>query len=244
MTPAPYTSIEIIPILNDNYAYVLTASNGKTAIIDPGESEPVIQFCKNKNISPDYIFLTHHHGDHINGAKQLKQIYDCEIFGPGMEKDKIGILDHLLDENSTIEFGDEMAQIIETPGHTKGHIVYYFPHSKILLSGDTLFVMGCGRIFEGTMEDMYQSLTKLSALPDDTRIYCGHEYTLANAKFAADYYPKDKEIEKRLNVISNLRAKQKITIPSTIKEEKETNPFLRATSSIKFAEIRRAKDQF
>ncbi|MFP4313559.1 MAG: hydroxyacylglutathione hydrolase [Alphaproteobacteria bacterium] len=233
--------IEIIPTLKDNYTYILHGAE-QTAVIDAGEVQPVIDYLERNNLKLDMIINTHHHGDHVAGNHELREKYSCPVAAPEKEAQKIGGVDILLSENSDFEICGKKAQIIETPGHTLGHICLYFAQSKALFCADTLFSMGCGRVFEGTHEQMWNSLQKLSSLPDDTYIYCGHEYTLANAEFCLQVEPDNIALKQRYEEIKHLRASNKPTIPSTLKQEKETNVFLRAENVERFAEIRTQKD--
>ena len=235
--------ISIIPILKDNYAYLLTSKSGETAIVDPGEAAPVIAALESRGLSLNYILNTHHHGDHIAGNTALQEKYGAKIAGPAKEQARIENMDILLDKSSYFSFGGEKVQILETPGHTSGHICFYFPESKAVFTGDTLFLMGCGRLFEGTAEQMWNSLQKIMVLPDDTRVYCGHEYTLGGAKFCLKIEPENKDLQSRLQQVKDLRDKNQPTIPGTIGLEKKTNAFVRAGSAEKFAEIRKQKDQ-
>lgn len=236
-------SVTLIPILNDNYAYVLEAENGDVGIVDPGEAGPVISYLQSKDIKPDVIFATHHHGDHIGGIGEIQEWHRCKIAGPSREMGRIPSMDILLDEFSVYHFGGEEITVLETPGHTSGHICIYFPDNKLLFSGDTLFVMGCGRLFEGTAEQMWESFEKITALPDDTKIYCGHEYTLSNAKFGLQVEPQNEQLKARYKEMTALRDQGKPTIPSTLALEKETNVFLRAGNADKFGELRTLKDR-
>lgn len=225
-------NVTLIPILSDNYAYLLEADNGQTAIIDPGEAAPIIAALEERDIKPDMILITHYHGDHVAGLDEMLAWHDCRVMGKNH------------DNQSAFKFGGEAVQVIKTPGHKSDHVCFHFPESNILLSGDTLFVMGCGRIFDGTAEELYQSLQKLAALPDDTKIYCGHEYTLSNAQFCAHAAPDNDDIQKRLIFIEALREQKEPTIPSTIGLEKKTNLFMMAKSAAEFATLRKSKDQF
>lgn len=236
--------VSIIPVLKDNYAYLLQSASGAVAVVDPGEAAPVITFLKRFDLKPDYIFITHHHADHIDGVQELKETYNPKVVGPRAEANKIKLLDEKLDEDSIFTFGNERIRIISTPGHTNGHISYYFPHSGILFSGDTLFSMGCGRLFEGTPHEMFLSLQKLKALPDETLVYCGHEYTISGAKFGHHIEPNNEDIKLQLELAKDLRKKDTPTLPSTIGMEKKTNVFLRAKTAAEFADIRRKKDIF
>lgn len=238
--------VTLIPILKDNYAYLLEADNGERAVIDPGDAAPIIEFLDSRNIDHlDYIINTHHHWDHTDGnADMLAQYRRAKHVGPAAEERYIGELDIPLREGDEFIFGGEAVQIIETPGHTLGHICLYFLASGLAFVGDTLFSMGCGRLFEGTPAQMWSSFEKLLTLPDDTKIYCGHEYTLGNIKFAQHIEPDNQDIEIRAEEVKALRRKKKPTLPSTIRLEKKTNVFLRAGSAERFAEIRSTKDQF
>ncbi len=235
-------NVQIVPILKDNYCYIITADNGEVAVIDPGEAARIITFLDANNLSPDYILCTHHHGDHVAGVPEIKSRYDVRVVGPEHEIARIPDMQIVLNELSVFTFGGEDVQILETPGHTTGHICFYFPDSGLLFSGDTLFLMGCGRLFEGTAEQMWESFQKISALPDETKIYCGHEYTVSNGTFGLNIEPKNEDIRARLAHVRMLREKGEPSIPATLAEEKATNVFLRAGSAARFAEIRTLKD--
>lgn len=237
--------IHIIPILKDNYAYLLRFDDGKTAIVDPGEAQPVIDFLGNHGIEKlDLIINTHHHGDHVAGNGALMERYGCIIAAPEKEAEKIGDVTIMLSENTPLDFGGARARIFETPGHTLGGVCLYFESAKALFSGDTLFSMGCGRLFEGTAEVMWESFQKIAALPDDTLIYPGHEYTLSNAQFCAYAESDNFDIIQRLHEARQLREKDQPTIPVTLGVEKKTNVFLRAGSADRFGELRKLKDNF
>jgi len=224
--------VTLIPILSDNYAYLLEADNGQTAIVDPGEAAPIIVALEERSIKPDMILITHYHGDHIAGLDEMLAWHGCRVMGKNH------------DNKSAFDFGDEAVQVIDTPGHKSDHVCFHFPESHILFSGDTLFVMGCGRVFDGTAEELFRSLQALAALPDETRVYCGHEYTLSNAEFGAHVAPNNEDIQKRLGEVRDLRASDTPTIPSTIALEKTTNVFLMAKSAAEFATLRKLKDNF
>jgi hydroxyacylglutathione hydrolase len=236
-------NIEILPILTDNYTYILKGNNSEIGIVDPGEAPPVIEFLDKNNLKPSIIFNTHHHGDHIAGNNEIIKRYRCNLAAPAIEP-RIKHVDIRLAEGTIFSFGDEDIHIFETPGQTSGHICLYFPKSRVLFSGDTLFSMGCGRLFEGTPAIMWDSLQKLIKLPDETRIYCGHEYTINNGKFCAHIEPENADIKKRMIAVETLRAESRPSLPSTIGLEKKTNVFLRAGSSEKFGELRALKDLF
>lgn len=237
-------TVTLVPVLEDNYSYILTADNGQCAVVDPGDGEELVRVLKRKNLIADYIFNTHHHGDHIAGNHAVKSLCKCKLIGPEAEIKRIAGIDIPVNGQSTLKFGGEEVQVIETPGHTSGHICFYFPESKILLSGDTLFSMGCGRLFEGSAEDMYTSLQKLKSLPGDTRIYCGHEYTLTNAQFCRHAAPDNQAIANKLKEVKKIRDNGAPTIPSFMEEEMKTNVFLMARSVEEFASLRRQKDNF
>ena len=173
--------IEIINALSDNYIYLLRNDKENiTAVIDPGEAEPISKFLRDNNLNLNQIINTHHHNDHTGGNKELKKKWGATIIAPSYEKGRIPNVDIYVSEGDSISIAGENAQVIHTPGHTLDHICFYIPDQKYLFSGDTLFYLGCGRVFEGTMEQMWNSLLKLKSLPDDTLVYCGHEYTLSN----------------------------------------------------------------
>lgn len=238
--------VEIIPILGDhmNYAYLLKGSNGETAIVDPGEAGPIIEELDKQGLKLDYVLNTHHHWDHTDGNADLIEKYGSKLVGPDVEYDRIKDIDIKLKEGDIFTFGDEDIQTLETPGHTSDHICFYLPDSKIVFTGDTLFIMSCGWLYEGTPQQMWSSLQKITALPDDTQVYCGHEYTLDNAEFCRTIEPQNQDIRDRYEEIKTLREQGKPTVPSTVALEKKTNTFLRAGSSGAFAHIRELKNNF
>ena len=230
--------IEILNSLSDNYIYVLhNPINKVTAVIDPGEAKPVIDLLTKNNWNLNQIFNTHHHDDHIAGNKQLIEKYNCKLIGPKYDQDRVKNCDFYVSDGDEIDMIGEKANIIFTPGHTIGHICYYIKKLNVLFSGDTLFRLGCGRVFEGTFEQMKNSLDKLINLPNNTLVYCGHEYTVSNAKFCKTLnYNNSKDLEKEILEISSLRNKNKPTIPFLLEKEKKLNPFLRH-SDVKFKDI-------
>lgn len=251
--------IEIIPALSDNYVYLVREpDSGVVAVIDPAEAEPVERALAAKGWTLTHILNTHHHNDHIGGNAALVKAHGATLIGPRAETGRIPGMDVTVGEGDTVALGDQTATVYETPGHTSGHISFHFPDSAALFCGDTLFAVGCGRMFEGTPEQFWASLEKLRGLPDDTRIYCGHEYTQSNARFARSVLPDSEALRTRAEAIDRLRAGGRRTIPSTIGEEKRTNPFLMADDpafatsigqagappSAVFAETRRRKDSF
>lgn len=256
--PAGRLAVELIPIFSDNYVYRLApAGGGPVAIVDPGQAAPVLERLAATGDRVEWILITHHHADHVGGLDELKQATGAKVAGPASERDRIPGIDHPLREGDRITVAGEEARVIETPGHTAGHISYWLPRSRVLFCADTLFSLGCGRLFEGTAATMWSSLEKLLALPDDTRIYCGHEYTQANARFALTIDPDNEALQRRAAEVDELRAAGKPTIPSTIAVERATNPFLRpedpairarlgmsaASNAEVFGEIRKRKDR-
>ncbi|SMH36072.1 hydroxyacylglutathione hydrolase [Azospirillum agricola] len=255
--------VVLVPAFADNYIYVLRdAASGKVGVVDPGDAEPVIAELDRRGWVPTHIFLTHHHDDHIGGVAALKARYRPTVIGARADSHRIPGLDVALDEGARTVFGEQTARVIAVPGHTSGHIAFWFETAfngaGALFCGDTLFALGCGRLFEGTPEQMWESLGKLRALSDSTRVYCGHEYTLSNARFAVTVDPENGALLERAETIAAMRERGEPTIPSTIGLERRTNPFLRAdepavqaavglpgaAAERVFAEIRRRKDHF
>jgi hydroxyacylglutathione hydrolase len=215
--------------LSDNYGVLLhDPASGATAAIDAPEAGPVEAALKTKGWRLTDILVTHHHADHTGGIPELKANHRCRVVAPHAEAARIPLVDETVRENDKVRVGGLEANVIETPGHTAGHISYVFPADKLAFVGDTLFSIGCGRVIEGTPEMMWQSLLKLRGLPDDTRIYCGHEYTVANVRFARTIEPANAALAAREKEVEKLVAAHAPTIPSTLGEEKAANPFLRA----------------
>lgn len=252
-------TVDLLPALSDNYIYLLhEADSGTTAVVDPATPEPVVAALEARGLGLDLILNTHHHMDHIGGNAALKARYGAKIVGPRAEISRIADMDRTVGEGDEVAVGTETARVFETPGHTSGHIAFWFETSKALFCGDTLFALGCGRLFEGTPAEMWNSLGKLRALPDDTRIYCGHEYTAGNAKFALTIEPDNRDLIDRAERIAATRARGEPTIPALLGDEKRTNPFLRAdlpelqaaiglpgaSTVTAFAEVRGRKDRF
>ncbi len=223
-------SIEQIPVLKDNYIWVVNYINKLAVVIDPALCDPVINVLKKKNWKLTHILNTHHHNDHIGANIELKKITNCKIIGPKNDLDRIPGIDIAVKNDQKLNFGNEEINVIEVPGHTKGHIAYYFQKSESLFCGDTLFALGCGRVFEGTMQQMWTSLLKLKNLPRSTKVYCAHEYTLANGNFALTVEPGNNKLRERMKKIINKREHGLPTVPSTLGEEIDTNPFLRPDS--------------
>jgi hydroxyacylglutathione hydrolase len=236
--------IELLPILGDNYCYLLREPEaGVSAVVDPGTDGPVAKRLEALGRGLDWILITHHHADHTGGNLALKERFGCRIAGPAAEADQVPGIDLELAEGDSFTLGAETAAIIATPGHTQGHISYHFPDSQALFCGDTLFALGCGRLFEGDAAMMFKSLGKLMALDDATRLYCGHEYTASNARFALTVDGGNPDLVARAREIDALRAANRPTIPSTIGLERATNPFVRAKTAAEFGRIRELKDR-
>jgi len=237
--------VEIISCLKDNYSYLIIDDNNNSAcVIDPSESKPIIDFLENKNIKLNYILNTHHHYDHIGGNKDLKKKYKSVVVGFKEDSDRIPEIDILIDNNQIWKAENFEAKIIHVPGHTSGHICFHFFKEKLIFTGDTLFSLGCGRIFEGSYEQMFQSLNKIKVLPKETKIYCGHEYTFNNAKFCKKYDSENKNLQKKIEKIEKQLENGIPTIPSTLKEELECNIFLKAKDIESFTKLRDLKDNF
>lgn len=223
--------IELVPCLKDNYAYLLhDMDTGTVGVVDPSESVPVIDALSRSNRNLNYILNTHHHYDHTGGNLELKARYGAKVIGSGIDRDRIPGIDIILNDGEKWMFAGHEVLVMATPGHTKGHISFYFPGSGAIFTGDTLFSLSCGKLFEGTPEQMHSSLGKIMSLPDDTSIYCGHEYTLSNSKFALSVEPGNEELQLYASDIAHLRKKGLPTIPTILKKEKLCNPFLRTSS--------------
>jgi len=250
-------SIEIVPCLKDNYAYLVhDDATGLTAVIDPSEPDPVNAALARRSWKLSHILNTHHHFDHTGGNIPLKERHGAKVVGPKKDVERIAGIDVGVDETAPWSFGGHKIAVLEIPAHTRSHLAFVF--DTAVFTGDTLFAMGCGRLFEGTPQMMFSSLTKLAALPDTTAVYCGHEYTQSNGRFAMTLEPSNPALIKRMRNVDAARARQTPTVPSTIGLEKQTNPFLRADSAeIRhalglihasdvdvFAEMRKRKDNF
>jgi len=217
-----------IPCLTDNYAYVIYDNNSKTVgVVDPSEAQPIIFFLKKKNLKLNYILNTHHHFDHIGGNIELKKIYNAKIVGFEGDKHRIPGIDIAIKNNEKWNFGNSAIKVIHIPGHTLGHICFFFEKEKIAFTGDALFSLGCGRIFEGDHKQMHASLNKIKKLPKDTKIYCGHEYTYKNAEFCMKYDSNNNDLKKKFEKIKKLRSQNLPTIPSSLGDELKSNIFLR-----------------
>ena len=237
--------IEIVPCLQDNYSYVIIdKSKNNACVIDPSEAQPIINFIEKENINLKYILNTHHHFDHIGGNKELKEKYNSIVVGYKHDAKRIPEISVLVEDNQIWKEDNFEAKIIHIPGHTSGHIGFYFFNEKIIFTGDTLFSLGCGKIFEGTYEQMFESLSKIRNLPEDTKIYCGHEYTLQNSNFCIKHDPQNLNLQNKISKIKEKLSNNIPTIPSTLKDEKECNIFLRAKNVNSFSKLRDLKDNF
>jgi len=217
-----------ISCLIDNYAYIIFDNNSKTTVVvDPSESKPIISFLEKKKLKLNYILNTHHHFDHIGGNIDLKKKYNAKVLGFEGDKNRIPGIDITIKDEEIWTFGNSTVKVFHIPGHTSGHICFFFEKEKILFTGDTLFSLGCGRIFEGTHEQMFNSLNKIKRLPRDTKIYCGHEYTYKNAEFCMKYDIDNIDLKNKLEKIKKLRSKNLPTIPSNLDDELKANIFLR-----------------
>ncbi len=234
-----------VPILKDNYAWLLRDSGtGATAIVDPAEADPVIEALELAGGRLDLILLTHHHADHIAAADEVRQRFGARIVGAAADQHRLPKLDDAVREGDTVRLGDALAQVIETPGHTRGQINFFFPDGAILLSGDTLFSLGCGRLIEGTPQEMFDSLAKLKVLPPETLVCCGHEYTESNARFSLAVDPDNKDLHTFVGKVEQLRAAGQPSVPSVLGDELKANPFLLASDVTSFAAVRAKKDKF
>ncbi|MGY0219574.1 hydroxyacylglutathione hydrolase [Endozoicomonadaceae bacterium StTr2] len=255
------SGIEIVqlPCLSDNYcSLVHHHGSDTTLVVDTPDAEAITRQLEQKGWSLDYILTTHHHWDHIDGHELLKEKFGCKIIGSLVDQKKIPGIDLTVSDDQQLQLGGINIQVLATPGHTLGHVCYWLPEAEAVFTGDTLFSLGCGRLFEGTAEQMWHSIQKIRSLPQKTMIYCGHEYTASNAKFAAHIDPENTRLLQRYREITELRETGLPTIPVSLKLEQETNPFMRAdlqslqqslflsdySAGQVFAHIRKLKDQF
>lgn len=235
--------IVAVPAFADNYFWLVhDEKSGETAVVDPGDSAPVLEEAQRRSWTVGQIWNTHWHGDHTGGNLALKEATGAVVSGPAGET--IPGRDIALREGDEVRLGTSRGRVIAVPGHTLGHIALIFDSEKVAFVGDTLFAMGCGRLFEGSPEQMYGSLRRLADLPHDMKLYPAHEYTLSNARFAADVEPSNSDIAERLRAVEDLRKRGEITLPTTVEEERETNPFVRSMTVEEFASRRTAKDSF
>ena len=232
-----------VPAFSDNYLWLVhDDASGDTAVVDPGDATPVLAEAARRGWTISQVWNTHWHPDHTGGNLAIKQATGARISGPA--KERIPGRDVALNEGDTVRLGNRVGRVIEVPGHTLGHIALLFDEERVAFVGDTLFAMGCGRLFEGTPAQMYRSLQRLTGLPEDTKLYCAHEYTLSNARFAVHAEPTNAATAARLAGVEELRRAGEITVPTTVAQERETNPFVRATDEHAFARLRKDKDSF
>ncbi len=251
--------IKQIPVLRDNYIYLLHFSDSNhTIAVDPAESQSVLATLSETGWKLTHIFNTHHHADHIGGNLELKRLTGCTIVGSAADSPRIPELDQAVMDGESVHIGGTEIRVLDVSGHTKGHVAYWIPEANAVFVGDTVFSLGCGRLFEGTPAMMWESLEKIRALPSQTRIYCAHEYTEANARFAVSVEPENQDLLKRMEQVKDMRSHGLPTVPSILAEELACNPFLRPESPVirerlglmdapnvaVFAELRRRKDAF
>ena len=237
-------TVQPVPILSDNYAWLLRETgSGAVAIVDPADATGVFPAIDAAG-RLDLILLTHHHADHTAGTDEVRARYGCPVVGAKADAHRLPRLDIAVSEGDEVMFGNTRAVVLETPGHTRGHVAYFFPVGAVLLCGDTLFSVGCGRLLEGTAAEMFASLKKLSALLDETLVAFGHEYTASNVQFALTVEPENMALHARALEVMQLRSAGQSTVPSMLAQERATNPFLRAPTVARLAEIRTAKDNF
>ena len=233
-----------IPALSDNYIWMLRdPASGAVAVVDPGQAAPALDAAAARDWRIDQVLITHWHPDHTGGTAAIKAATGAIVTGPA-EAEKVVPMDRIIAGGDRVSVGELGAEVWDIPAHTAGHIALYFAEAKMIFTGDTLFAMGCGRLFEGTAEQMFVNMQRFATLPDDVRIYCGHEYTLANARFAAHVDPANAAVAERLERVAEMRARGEVTLPSTIGEERATNPFLRAANAGELARLRTLKDSF
>ncbi len=251
--------IVTVPCLSDNYAYLIRdAATGTVGLVDAPEPGPIEAALKERGWGLDLILITHHHSDHIDGVDALRKAFGARVVGAEADKRRLPALDEALKDGDTIALGDSVAQVIDAPGHTVGHIAYYFAEAGAVFTADSLMVMGCGRLFEGTPDQMWATLTRLAALPDETLVYSGHEYAEANLRFALSVDKNNPALRERAEAIGAMRKSGEPTVPARLDLERATNPFLRASDPAfkagvglqdlpdaqVFADIRRRKDNF
>tara|TARA_B100000401_G_C52710938_1_gene673797 strand:- start:6 stop:722 length:717 start_codon:yes stop_codon:yes gene_type:complete len=236
--------VQIIKCLEDNFSYILIDKNKNACVVDPSEPDPIINFVEKNNLNLKYILNTHHHYDHIGGNKEIKNKYNLKIVAFKNDLHRIPDVDISVGDNEQWEAESFKSRIIHIPGHTSGHICFFFEKEKIAFTGDTLFSLGCGRIFEGTYEEMFNSLKRLKELPLETKIYFGHEYTLKNSEFCLKFDRDNKKLKKKISEIHDKIKNGLPTAPSRIEDEIACNIFLRAKTVDEFSKLRDLKDNF
>lgn len=234
-----------IPVLSDNYVWLAHEPvSGETVVIDPAVAEPVLAEAAARGWAITQIWNTHWHPDHTGGNAEIKAATGCTITGPAAEFDRIPTLDIKVEGGDVVALGAAQAIVMEVPAHTAGHIAFHLRQENVLFCGDTLFAMGCGRLFEGTAEQMFNAMQRFAALPEETAVYCAHEYTLSNGRFAMTVEPDNHALVERMAAVEAARARNEATVPTTIALERATNPFMRANDVAELAERRAAKDAF
>lgn len=234
-----------VPVLSDNYVWLVhEPASGETMAVDPAVAAPVLEAADARGWRITQIWNTHWHPDHTGGNAEIKAATGCTITGPAAEAARIPTLDRQVKEGDRVPLGALEAEVLEVPAHTAGHIAYHFASEQVIFVGDTLFAMGCGRLFEGTAEQMFANMQRLSALPPETEVYCAHEYTLSNGRYALAAEPDNDAIAGRMAEVSAARERGESTVPTTIALERATNPFMRSRDAVQLAERRAAKDTF
>ncbi|SIO19539.1 hydroxyacylglutathione hydrolase [Parasphingorhabdus marina DSM 22363] len=234
-----------IPVLSDNYVWLVhEPESQETMVVDPAVADPVLAEAEKRGWQITQIWNTHWHPDHTGGNQAIKDATGCHITGPKAEQERIPTLDSKVRGGDSVKLGDVEAQVLDVPAHTAGHIAFHIASENVVFVGDTLFAMGCGRLFEGTAEQMFENMQKLSRLPGETSVYCAHEYTQSNGEYALVAEPDNEALRHRMNEVVAARARGEATVPTTIALEQATNPFMRATSAAELAERRSAKDNF
>jgi hydroxyacylglutathione hydrolase len=237
-------TVSAVPVLTDNYVWLIRdPDSGETAAVDPSVAQPVLDAAAAEDLRITQVLNTHWHPDHTGGNDGIRDTTGCTITAPA-EAERVSRIDRVVSEGDRVTVAGAEAVVWDIPAHTSGHIAYYFEDEGMIFVGDTMFAMGCGRLFEGTAEQMYANMQRIAALPEDVRIYCGHEYTLANARFASHAEPGNPDIARRLEDATDLRERGLITLPTTVAEERATNPFVRASDVQEFARLRAEKDSF
>ncbi len=234
-----------IPVLSDNYVWLVHEPlSGETVVVDPAVAAPVLAVAEERGWTISQIWNTHWHPDHTGGNAEIAAATGCLITGPAAEEERIPTLNRKVTGGESVAIGGMRADVIDVPAHTAGHIAYHLPDAKAVFVGDTLFAMGCGRLFEGTAEQMFDNMQRLAQLPPETAVYCAHEYTLSNGRFALVAEPDNAAIAARMAHVEAARARGDATVPTTIADELATNPFMRAKTATELAERRAAKDRF
>jgi len=241
---SPLPPVHRVPAFDDNYIWLFEYAPGQVAVVDPGDAAPVLAALDSSGLVATHVLNTHWHPDHVGGNMALKAATGCTIIGPAREVGRIPGIDQTVDDGDRVRLGDQEADVLFVGAHTAGHIAFHFARAHALFCGDTLFAMGCGRLFEGSAEDMFRAMARLKALPPDTRVFCAHEYTLSNARFAMTVEPDNAALAARFDAVQQARARNAPTVPFVLAEELATNPFMRAATAAELGERRRAKDVF